>query len=230
MESKNYNIIKKSINNGLTAEPIGTAGGYVALLSAPTNANVRIHLNDRNADAIPLKNYHAIEATEVKKIFVSADAVTGEAIEIVQAHNSKDFRMITPASDVNIDEISGYSASLITALDKISNPYQNAITTIVETVSTTDITLLNKTLASDKIKVLISTNACNYRIAENIEVALDSVKIASITNLNYNYDSYKFHNFEFEVENVKGRILSITGKSASGIGVSATLQEFTLKT
>jgi len=116
MQNKNYNMITLSINTGLNRVQIGTAGGYIKLLDAPTSANVLIHLNEQNADGIPLKAYHAIEATNIEKIYVSCNAVPGSTITIVQANSSTDFRMITPASDISLDNLGDFSD---TAVSKI---------------------------------------------------------------------------------------------------------------
>ena len=103
--AKNYNIIPLSIDNGLNAVQIGTAGGYIRLLEAPATAEVYIHLNEKNADPIPLKVYHAIEATGIEKIFVTCNTVAGGIIKIVQADIADKFRMITPASTISVSEI-----------------------------------------------------------------------------------------------------------------------------
>jgi len=161
MITKPYNIFELDISNGLKALPVGTAGGYISLLEAPTNANVKIHLNEREADGIPLKAYHAIEATNIEQIFVTADAVADEKITIVQSIHSDSFKMITPASDVNVDEVTQivkpvengiYTADALTQLDKIINPYNIPIISggIYDGTYTT---LLDATLNCDKIKI-----------------------------------------------------------------------------
>ncbi len=156
MKTKNYNLIPLSIENGLNAVQIGTAGGYIRLLDAPATANVEIHLNEKNADPIPLKVYHAIEATNIERIYVTCNAVAGGVIKIVQANTAADFRMITPASDVKLSTLGGYETTALEQLDKIINPYQKPISTNGGGELTTLTTVFSKTVTCDKIKVYFS--------------------------------------------------------------------------
>lgn len=113
---KNYNTIRLSIDKGLSDVKCGTAGDYVMLLDAPAIANVRVKLNDQSSDEIPLKTYHSIEAKGIDVIYVSADAIENETITIVQAKSSNEFKMITPASDVNLKEVSSFSDFAVSQL------------------------------------------------------------------------------------------------------------------
>jgi hypothetical protein len=156
MHSKNYNLIPLSIDQGLNRVPIGTAGGYIRLLEAPAAANVQIHLNEQNADGIPLKTYHAIEATNIEKIFVSCNAVPGEKITVVQANTAKDFKMVTPASDVKLSSLGSYESVALDQLDKIINPYNLLTKYSGDYVQTSETTVLSKTLQCDKLKIILS--------------------------------------------------------------------------
>lgn len=203
------------------------AGEWLNFYSVPSGTNIYMSLdNNANGTKLLVKQNLVIKAPHKRVYLWSDTALAGEFLTIIQGSGNQE--IINPAN-TTFDELGSYGASALVQLDKIMNLYNNAITTIVQTISTTDVTLLSKTLSSDKIKVLLSINASNYQVVENIEASLDGVKIASIKNVNYNYDSYIYHNFEFEVENVNGKVLAITGKSVSGVGVTATLQEYTLK-
>lgn len=177
MTKKPYNVFELSIDTGLDAVACGTAGGYISLLEAPTNANVQIHLNDRAADPIPLKAYHAVEATEIERIFVSADAVANAKIKLVQAKRSQDFKMITPASDVNVDSI-----------NKILDRFRPDGTAIQQTIiagSSYTFTKSNETMirfhASDELGVELDNTAIKYPMFEE-ELYIDNI------------NTLKFHN------------------------------------
>lgn len=174
---KNYNVINLSIENGLNTVPIGTAGGYISVLEAPTNANIRIHLNDQMADGIPLKAYHSIEAENINKIFVSADAVSGGTIKILQASQSKDFKLIMPASNVNVDTITKI-------LDKF-RPDGTAIQVTINAAAAYTFTKTNETMirfhATDELGIELDTNGVKYPMFEE-EIHID------------NLSTLKFHN------------------------------------
>lgn len=176
---KNYNIINLSIENALTAVPAGTAGGYIALLDAPTNANVRIHLNEQMADGIPLKPYHAIEANGIEKIFISANAVAGGTIKIIQAVLSKDFRMVTPASDVNVDTITKI-------LDKF-RPDGTAIQQTINAGASYTFTKANETSirfhATDEVGVELNANGIKFPLFEE-ELLIDNLSTLKFHNNN----------------------------------------------
>ena len=156
MRTKNYNLIPLSIDQGLNRVPIGTAGGYIRLLEAPADANVQIHLNEQNADGIPLKTYHAIEATNIEKVFVSCNAIAGESITVVQANTAKDFKMVTPASDVKLSSLGSYESVALDQLDKLINPYIHTKLNSGTASNSSATTIFSKTLSCDMIKVYLT--------------------------------------------------------------------------
>ena len=231
MRTKNYNIIPLSIDNGLNAVQVGTAGGYIRLLEAPAAANVFIHLNESNADPIPLKVYHAIEATDIERIFVTCNAVPGETIKIVQANKAEDFKMITPASDVKLQSLGSYESVALEQLDKIINPYNHPSFIYGETSSSSQVTLIDKTLECDKIKVILNFGRdthSNNRFDGLIYTHIDGNFIASC-GMNENANGQPFG--VFELENIRGRQLKIVGSVSGDTDCTAsfTLQEYTLK-
>ncbi len=226
MLTKNYNVMTLSINEALNHVPFGTGGGYIKLLKAPTSANVLIHLNDSNADGIPLKAYHEIEASNIDKVFISCNAVDGETIEIVQAKTSKDFKMITPVSDIAVDEIGGYSATALALLDKVIKPYNIPTLSIAQTNNSGITTLLNKTLTSDKILINLSYgNGDGGQYQSGIVAKLDGVLVCG--QLAY---ASGLTNSKTTLEDIKGKTLTIEGRTGdSTVFVAFSLQEYTLK-
>ena len=235
MHSKNYNLIPLSIDQGLNRVPIGTAGGYIRLLEAPAAANVQIHLNEQNADGIPLKTYHAIEATNIEKIFVSCNAVTGEKITVVQANTAKDFKMVTPASDVKLSSLGSYESVALDQLDKVINPYlMPKITSDSFASSTTTTTVIQKSLNCDKIRI----SAAAFKRYGNGTPLDSSLAVFMIDNVPIgiiggyvNSDSRHFSsNLNLELIGVRGKELKVDWEAANDdrtLGI--LLEEYELK-
>jgi len=228
---KNYNIIPLSIDKALDRYPIGTAGGYIRLLDAPSAANVKIHLNDSNADGIPLKPYHAIEASDIDKIYISCDAVPGETVTIVQAATANDFRMITPASDVKLSSLEAYESLALSQLDKIINPYIIQATTSDVCTTDDETTYLKKTLTSDKIKIsstISITGHTNHYML--VKFFLDGILI--FHEYGHYDDNLRMSIKEVQKEflNVKGKELEITMRDTTDTErVCYYLEEYVLK-
>jgi len=197
--SVNYNIINKSINLGLHQEPIGN-GGYIKLLEAPTSADVLIHLNDKNADGIPLKAYHSIEADNIERVYISCNAVNGETIRIAQAKTSKEFKIITPVTDIAVDEIGGYSANALSLIDKVFNPFENIPNIYhAQSDSSVYVEIFSRTFNSCKLKFFLSTdratldklsNGIVYLLVNNLVVASAGGHFDSTSGMSHTQDSY----------------------------------------
>jgi len=232
MQSKNYNMITKSIDTGLNRVQVGTAGGYIRLLDAPASANVLIHLNEQNADGIPLKVYHAIESTHIEKIYVSCNAVAGATITIVQANSSKDFKMVTPASDVALSSLGSYDATALSQLDKIMNPYQAPLTKSGSTNSSSQISILSYIANCDKVNINLDLTLQSdvSQIGNNvgITVLVDGINVLTLFS-NYTYKMWQSNNF-ISLENIRGKAIEIIAKVATSTNTASYfIQEFTLK-
>jgi len=229
MNDINYNIVRKSINDGLNKEPIGN-GGYIKLLEAPTSAEVLIHLNEQNTDGIPLKAYHSIEADGIERVYISCNAVVGETIQIAQAKSSNELKIITPVSDIAVEEIGGYSATALSLLDKTINPYELTNTTHGASTSAALVTLLEKTLSCDKIKInfsILGNFADGYYF---IRFSLDGVNIGSVGVHRTSTHTFNAEqNYEIELEDIKNKLLNIHGDSDGTNEILYTLREYTLK-
>lgn len=174
---KNYNVINLSIENGLNAVPIGTAGGYISVLEAPTNANVRIHLNDQQAAGIPLKAYHSIEAENINMIFVSADAVAGATIKILQASQSKDFKLIMQASDVNVDNIT----KILDRFRPDGTAIQKTILAGASYTFTKENEIAIRFHATDEVGVELDANGIKFPLFEE-ELHIDNISTLKFYN------------------------------------------------
>jgi len=236
---KPYNVIKLSINEALNHVPIGTGGGYLCLLSAPSEAKVLIHLNDSNADGIPLKAYHAIEATNIDKVYITCNAVAGEVIEIVQANTSRDFKMITPASDVKVETVTdivnpitvNYTTELLDAMDKIVNPYQEPIVLSNEHNNLAQTDVLAKTITCDKIKVFLNITRKNSILSYSSNSAIGLYVDGKYILKAFQYHPYiNIPNAEIELNNVYGKTIQIIQYSQQIEDTcSYRIEEYTLK-
>ena len=224
---KNYNIINKSIDIGLRAEPIGN-GGYIKILEAPTSADILIHLNDSNADGIPLKAYHSIEAKDIDNVYISCNAVPNATLKIAQSKTALDFKIVTPVSDIAVDEIGGYSPTALALLDKVINPYGLPTFSGVEYSNGVSATVLNKVLTSDKILFTPYFPYPNNASIHNIYIYLDGVKAGSYI-MYYSGASYSAPLNQLIFENVRGKTLTIDMKTQDGYTIAISMQEFALK-
>ncbi len=234
MQSKNYNLIPLSIDKELKSVQIGTAGGYIRLLEAPAAAKVYIHLNESNADPIPLKVYHAIEATNIERIFVSCNAIPGEKITLVQANKTQDFKMVTPASDVNLAALGSYESLALSQLDKIINPYGIPIVTVLNDSSDTYTTIFSKTLDCDKIEITITSSRNNknglYMPSYTCDAIIES-NCFLCANAAYDTDNRGWQSiFKASIEKSKNKKLEIKNITYDGISTtSIIIKEYYLK-
>ena len=218
-----YNIIKVDISSGKADFPIGTSGGYIALLDAPANANVSIKLNDQFGDAIPLKVTHGIEAKGVTKVYISADAVAGGVITLVQAKTSDNFKMITPAFDANVENIGGYEQAALYQLGKMFEPHEPPEASYASSASTTQVTLLNKTLTCDKVRITLNSGLAST-------TAMIRATIAGLTVIRlYSNGTNETKSDSIEIEGVNGKVLDVAGSNAGGDPFFCYIEEFYLK-
>lgn len=235
----NYNIIDKSINTALDNFEISGGKTYIILLEAPTGANVRIRLDDNTADEIPLDTNYGLKFSKATRIYVSADAVSGQAIKIgVSDTTTGEFEVLPSPTVDQIDTIgevttlAGISTALNTALDKIINPYLTPTITQGSTTSTSLTTLLNKTLTCNKIRFILSST--NNSTPNYIELLIDGVKVdfCGWHSRGSGASGY-FHTptqNQKIIENVNGKTILIRGNSdGSLLPITFLLEEFTLK-
>lgn len=171
------NIITLDISNGILNHEIG-AGEYVKLISAPTAANVTIKSNEPFKKGIPLQVGHSLRARkEVRNIYVSADAVAGATITIMQADNNDDFELDTPPTSIDVDTIS-------TIGDRF-RPDGSAIQQSIVAGGSYIFTKTNETMirfhSTDETGVELNANGIKYPMFE------DELRINNITTV-------KFHN------------------------------------
>lgn len=237
---KPYNIIKKSIENGLSDVELGTAGGYIIVLDAPVSANVTIKLNEQNSDGIPLEKYQSIEAEGVTKVYLSADAVAGGVVVIAQAKTAKDFKINPQISKVDIDSIGAYDPMAIAQLDGMLSPlialitkaadkYNDPILTTGDSASTSNTAILNKTLSCDKIRLQI-TSLCTWG-NEGIVKVYAEVGGKVVLSHTWNSTWQSGANPQIELEGVRGKTLKIYVQvsNATNHRGGYALEEFTLK-
>ncbi len=233
-----YNVFDLDISNGLHNFPISAGRNYLILLDAPFDANVRVKLNDNNADDIPIKKDFAIEMKGNTEIYISADAIPDAKIKIGQSSNAEDFHIVTSASLHSV--IANFGTDALTQLDKIINPYRLSGTIQGDTsLSGSAVSLFNMTLDCDKIVLTLMRDNNKFQSMGNVSsehsiyAYLNDKPIAGlecIQNWNMNMNS------SIKVESVRGMALHIMGRittSAENIGnvdrIGYILQKYTLK-
>lgn len=226
-----YNVGSADISQGLQDFEISSGQDYFILLSAPSNANIHIRLNENTAPQIPIKEHWQFKSADVKKVFISADAISGESIKWGQADGNLE---ITTNPTINqIGSISQMGSTFLEQMDKIVNPYQmpTIITGEVDTIAGARTKLLTKSLSCDKIiidfcPVTYIKNSFSTQHG-NGTISLDGVNICAIGG--YNGTSGQF-NQRLEIENVNGKVLEIEHYSpTSTYTTTYILQQFKLK-
>jgi hypothetical protein len=230
-----YNVAQKDISNGLNDEEISNGHDYFILLSAPTNANVRVKLNNTSSSEIPLKEFWQINAKDISNIYISCDAVAGESIIFGQGNG--DFKITTNPTINAIDSITtvnNFGSNLLTELDKVINPYDtsNILTVSVSSTSTSNITLLQEVLNCDKIILNLEGGAkfdsSGRRQIGFITAYLDNEQIFSDGGYYAYYGVGKTSSIEFK--GVRGKTLKINCQNYNNTYTSsAYLQKFNLK-
>ncbi len=240
--SISYNVFDLDISNGLHNFPISAGRNYLILLDAPFDANVRVKLNDNNADDIPIKKDFAIEMSGNTEIYISADPIPGAKIKIGQSSSAKDFHIITSASLHSI--ISNFGNDALAQLDKIINPYQLTGTIQGSSTYNTQTSLINIVLDCDKIILNLSRSSQGSSSApiDNIKgrhgiyaflnnKCIAGLEVNKVWNLNLKSD--------IVVESIRNATLQIVGicegNSNSDVNriaedeVSYILQKYSLK-
>ncbi len=233
-----YNVFDLDISNGLHNFPISAGRNYLILLDAPFDANVRVKLNDNNADDIPIKKDFAIEMSGNTEIYISADPIPGAKIKIGQSSSAKDFHIITSASLHSI--ISNFGTDALTQLDRIINPYRLSGTIQGDTsLNGSVVSLFNMILDCDKIVLTLVRDNKKFQNIGNVSsehaiyAYLNDKPIAGLECIKeWNMDM----NNSITVESVRGMTLHIMGRIATasentgGVDrIGYLLQKYTLK-
>lgn len=171
------NKIPLDISNGLTDHEIG-AGEYIILTKGPTGANVTVKANDSFKAGWPLKVGHSLRGKkEIRKIFVSCDAVAGESITLHQADSNDDFELTTPPSTVDVDTIT-----------KIDDRFRPNGTAWQETIAAAGSFLFTKTTqtilrfhSSNEVGVELDGNTIKYPMFEE-ELRIDNITTVRFYN------------------------------------------------
>jgi hypothetical protein len=233
----NYNIIDKSINTALDNFEISGGKTYIILLEAPTGANVRIRLDDNTADEIPLDTNYGLKFSKATRIYVSSDAVSGQAIKIgVSDTTTGEFEVLPSPTVDQIDtigevtELAGISTALNTALDKIINPYQVPTITTGDTNSTSDITLISKTLTCDKIICFLAIDELTSHydtVSTGITLYIDG---HAVCNTGKTIDATGYSSSNITLEGVRGKALLIKARTGGASRYAGyALNEYILK-
>lgn len=219
-----YNVGSKSIDSELRDYEISSGQDYFILLSAPSNANVRIRLNENTAPQIPIKEFWQFKSKDVTRIYISADAVAGGSITWGQADGN--LEIITNPTIDAIDSIGQMGITYAEQLDKVTNPYDMANSTRERynmTASSTMGYALNSTLNCDAVMISIAAGPLNATSTSKGEVSIDGCRVlTSHCNMNNGLIAYPPPTL---FEGVRGKSILIYG----GHGMYCTVQEINYK-
>lgn len=235
-----YNVASQDISNGLTDFEVSSGQDYFILLSAPTNANVRVKLNSNTAPAIPIYEFWQFKSADLNKLYISADAVAGASITYGQADGNVEITTNPQIGSIDsiteVQKVSDFDTVLIDKLDKVINPYQSSTVTYGESNSTSFVNILQKTITCDKIKINLTSpaNKINgYGYWGGIIVTIDGILITSNgVDIFSTSGTINVKNsiIEFNTENLKNKTLKIDTYSAnSSYYTSYLLEEFNYK-
>lgn len=175
-----YNVGSADISQGLQDFEISSGQDYFILLSAPSNANVQIRLNENTAPQIPIKEHWQFKSADVKKIYISCEPIAGEIIKWGQADGNLE---ITTNPTINqIDTISTMGVTFAEQMDKIINPYDTLNPSILSAISNASgslTTMIDTSLDCDKIII----NLKGGIIPENDNSASNGLMMLYIDNV-----------------------------------------------
>jgi hypothetical protein len=99
-EDLQYSVIKKKIDGGLNDAVVDIVGqgNYFILQYAPSNAEVKIRINNNLNPQILLMANSGFEAINTKKLFISTNKDAVGEITIIQSKSSEHFRYIPPVA------------------------------------------------------------------------------------------------------------------------------------
>jgi len=216
-----YNVGSADISDGLIDYEISSGQDYFILLSAPSNANIQIRLNENTAPLIPIKEHWQFKSADVKKIFISSDAIAGGIIKWGQADGNLE---ITTNPTINqIDTISQMGVTFAEQMDKIVNPYDLENIEILQGNSNvaSRTTVLNTVLDCDKIVFSlnggISANEGELIQDGRIELRIGADIVATTGGRNLaNYAISKSQDIT-QLEGVRGKTLTIVIDNELGL-------------
>lgn len=226
-----FNVVPLSLENGLNNKPILRNMNYIMLYQASIGANVTVKYNSTEGDSLTMPIGQAIKSNGAEQVYVSADAVTDGKIVIIQAKNIEDFEIFPPVVVNDIDEINtvnSFSQALLDKLDKIANPYQDAVHNVYKSNSQSWTTLVNKTLDCDK---LIIDGIATSAYANNLNYWKGKITV-QIDDTTVYHQFTKQEGTQDGVQktfyNVRGKNIQIQGIGDGGY-FQAILQEFSKK-
>lgn len=217
-----YQVVPLSLDNGLYNHAVSSGKNYIMLLSAPPTANVRIRLGSKEADEIPLKENFAVRCSQVNEIFVSADELPGEKIHLVIS-SEKSGVMIDPSPQINsieeitqVENVNNFSQELLTALDKIINPFELVLTEKGSTKVASYTTIFSKILDCDKIIVNVGLHDSSGASYGHIGAFINDIPICSADAIYASNGAHHTGSQSIELEVKPNDTLTIKAFTESG--------------
>lgn len=177
------------------------------------------------------KNSSGEMVAEARRCFLHITGTSAEDMILICSNVTPDGGYID-VEELEELALEASTKSVIEGLDKIINPYQAPVNTSASDTNTTLTTILSKTLASDKIKIILNVASLTADGFSQIYVKVDGiiVGVASMQRTG-TYDSFYFdNNVVIELDNINGSLLEIASETYDATKPNNyILQEFTLK-
>lgn len=228
---KLYNVVKLPLTDGLSNHPLPQGAEYIMLYKESIGANVSFKYNETSNDSIDIPVGTKIKTTGAETVFVTADAVAGGILTIIQAVNSDTFELFPPVIVQDIDTINsigGFDDALLAKLGKIAEPYEDPTLTSYSTTTTGNFTVFSLVLTCDKITVWACEEEGGSSSYLRGHFALDGVMFWSCDNNTLNATPKS--DYSRTLYNVKGKTLTFVSLNTLGTGIKTlNIHEFVKK-
>jgi len=219
-------------HNGTKLEPCN----HIDVISIPSDilAFVSFTESPKENKMYPLKNNSQLDLTfdGGSDVYLWTIGTSADNIELILSTLGNENNVIIKQSADRVN-LSTDIADIIKNLEKTINPYQQPILTLGKTNSTSVTTILNKILTCDKIRVNLSIVRIDaiggFDNHHGVALFIDNEPIIR-TTINNGYVNDMANTDFIDIENVKGKTITIKGMGYGGYTYSCfTLQEYTLK-
>lgn len=228
------------INVDLSAELSGFdgqhdlgAGNWIVFDYVPSDVVVQVAFDNNSNSRLTVKQGMKIRATH-GSVYLWSTGTSAEMMSVVH-WSAEDMEIVYPPSS-DFDSLNNLGAGALASLDKIFNPYEEAVTTLGTTTSSSNLTILSKVLTCDKITISLNilriSSVASFGNGCAIGALIDGINVFKAWQYYHTTNWFiDTDNGTITIENVKGKTLSIISDSnSSNDSMSYCIQEYTLKT
>jgi len=213
---------------------------HIKVLYIPVGVSVMVSFKDtpKDDELYPLTDIVAdLDALgemveNAKRCFFHIEGTSAEDIKIIASNVTSEGGYVDVIQKETL-ALEQRTKEVIEGLDKIINPYNLPTKIQGQSTSTSLVSVLNKTLTCDKIRVTISLHNksnTNDIIGSLGYMEIDGYVVGSIGGWGDSNGRSMEYNYTFEMENINGSILDISHDNDSTARIfSYLVEEYTLK-